>query len=111
MLQEKDGPVPGGGSPPEPPAPEQIEEAARAWGVETDYWDIWGQQHHATPVLETAILQSLGVDLRPKASLRQAIEPRNQRQWRSPLAPAIFLTAGGPHKVAVSLRAVHQDSS
>jgi 4-alpha-glucanotransferase len=107
-MEQQDGTVPDAQDLPDQP---QIEEAARAWGVETDYWDIWGQQHHATPVLETAILQSLGVDLRSKASLRQAIEHRNQRQWRSPLAPAIFLTAGGPHKVAVSLRAVHQDSS
>ena len=38
----------------------QIEEAARAWGIETDYWDIWGKQHHASPELETAILQIAG---------------------------------------------------
>jgi 4-alpha-glucanotransferase len=88
----------------------QIEEAARAWGIEIDYWDIWGRQHHATPDLETAILRSLGVDVRTKASLHQAIVRRNQRQWLSPLAPAIFLTAGGPHEVAVSLRGVQHNS-
>ncbi len=90
---------------PVPPDPIEIERAARAWGVETDYWDIWGKQHHATPDLETAILGSLGVDLRSKTTLQQAIERRSQRQWRSPLAPAILLTAGGPHEVLVSLPA------
>jgi hypothetical protein len=36
----------------------------------------------------------LGVDLGSKASLGEAIERRNQRRWRSPLPPTIFLTAG-----------------
>ena len=80
-----------------------IEQAARAWGIETDYWDIWGKQHHASVELETSILKSMGVDVRSKDSLRAAIERRTQRQWRSPLAPTIFLTAGLPHEVAVSL--------
>ncbi len=95
-----------------PDLPDQplIEEAARAWGIETDYWDIWGKQHHASPTLETAILRSLGVNLRSKTSLREAIELRQQRQWRSPLAPTVFLTAGGPNELPVSLRAAHGDS-
>jgi len=92
------------------PDQREIEEAARAWGIETDYWDIWGKQHHASQELETAILKSMGVDLSSKASLHQAIERRQQRQWRSPLAPTIFLTAGVPHEVPVSLPAVHADS-
>ena len=106
-MEQQDGTVPDAQDLPDQP---QIEEAARAWGIETDYWDIWGRQHHASPDLETAILQSLGVDARSKASLHQAIERRHQRQWRSPLAPAIFLTQGGPHEVTVSLRAVHHDA-
>jgi 4-alpha-glucanotransferase len=96
-----------------PDLPDQplLEEAARAWGIETDYWDIWGQQHHATPDLEMAILSSLGVDARSRASLRQAIESRNQRRLRSPLAPSIILTQGKtPHEVEVSLRDNHAGS-
>jgi 4-alpha-glucanotransferase len=106
-MEQSDGTVQ---DPQDHPDQPQIEEAARAWGIETDYWDIWGRQHHATPELETAILQSLGVDVRSKASLHQAIERRNQRHCRSPLAPAIFLTQGSRHEIAVSLRAVQQDS-
>ncbi len=51
---------------PDPPDPIEIEQAARAWGIETDYWDIWGKQHHASAELETAILASLGVDTSSK---------------------------------------------
>jgi 4-alpha-glucanotransferase len=114
MLDPKDGsaqdPLPDVASHPDPPDPIEIEQAARAWGVETDYWDIFGKQHHATRDLETAILQSLGVDLRSKATLHQASERRGQRPWRSPLASTIFLTAGGPNETLVSLPAIHAGS-
>jgi len=97
--------------PQDPPDPPQIEQAARTWGVETDYWDIWGKQHHASPSLEAAILRSLGVDLRSRTSLHDAIELRRQRQLRSPLAPTIFLTAGNtPQEIAISLRSDNRDS-
>src|SRR5580658_865700 len=93
------------------PDPLEIENAARAWGVETEYWDIWGQQHHASTELEMAILRSLGVDTSSIVALGQAIERYNQRQWRSPFAPAIFLTVGRtPHEISVSLPVERADS-
>jgi 4-alpha-glucanotransferase len=110
MLEQKDGAARDPASQQDPPDPTQIEQAARAWGIETDYWDIWGKQHRASPVLEAAILQSLGVDMRSKGTLQEAIERRNQRQWRSPLAPTIFLTAGLPHEVPFSLPAGQANS-
>jgi hypothetical protein len=95
---------------PNPPDASEIEQAARAWGIETDYWDIWGHQHHASAELETAILTSLGADTRSSDSLREAMERRSQRQKRHPLAPVIFLTAGKtPHEVPVSLPSGHTD--
>jgi len=106
MLEEEAGTISGESAKP-PPAAEQIERAARAWGIETDYWDIWGRQHHASLELESAILRSLGVDLRSGAAIEEAIEQRGQRQWRAPLAPTIFLTAGLPQEIPVSLPADH----
>jgi 4-alpha-glucanotransferase len=94
-----------------PPDAMEIEQAARAWGIETDYWDIWGQQHHASQELETAILRSLGVDTSSRELLAEALERRQQRQLRSPLAPTIFLTAGLPNEVPVSLPDAHVGAS
>jgi 4-alpha-glucanotransferase len=94
------------------PDPVEIETAARAWGVETDYWDIWGHQHHASLELDRAILTSLGVDTTSSSALRQAMERREQRSWLAPLPPAIFLTAGEtPHEIAIALAAERADSS
>lgn len=90
----------------------EIENAARAWGIETDYWDIWGHQHHASAELETAILASLGVDTRSNDSLREAVERHSRPQWLAPIAPTVFLTAGNaPHKIPVSLGANQADST
>jgi 4-alpha-glucanotransferase len=103
MLEPNDGTSGNAASRLDPPDPSQVEHAARAWGIETDYWDIWGQQHHAPVELETAILGSLGVDTDSGTALEQAVERRQQRRWRSPLAPTIFLTAGLPHDISISL--------
>jgi len=87
------------------PDPIEIEQAARAWGIETDYWDIWGKQHHASPELEASILRSMGVNVGSPASLETAVRQRKQRRWRSPLAPTVFLVAGGPNEVPISIPA------
>jgi 4-alpha-glucanotransferase len=114
MLKQEDGAdrdrEPGATDRRDPPDPGQIEQAARAWGIETDYWDIWGHQHRASAELEIQILRSMGVDMHSKASLGEAIERRQHRQWRFPLAPTIFLTAGLPHEIPVSLPADQADS-
>jgi 4-alpha-glucanotransferase len=76
----------------------ELREAARAWGIETDYWDIWGQQHHASDAVELAILGSLGVDARTRASLALAGAERSLSEWLTPLAPTLLLTRGYPQQ-------------
>jgi len=85
-----------------------LEEAAKIWGVETDYWDIWGKQHHATPAVEKAILGSLGVETRNQQTFEQAIEERSWRDWSRPLPPTLVLDSSQtPHFVTVSLPESH----
>ena len=96
MLEQKDDAARDPASPHEdPPEPIEIEQAARAWGVQTDYWDIWGKQHHAhARIWETAILQSLGVDSEFKAALAGKPSRGPGPSARAgPPAPTIFLTA------------------
>ncbi|MGD0437500.1 MAG: 4-alpha-glucanotransferase [Bryobacteraceae bacterium] len=96
-MQERPtgGPINDGQDPPE------LEQAAEIWGIETDFWDVWGNHHHASVKAQTAILKSLGVDA---SSIPRAIEQRQFEAWASPLPPVIVLTANGtPHKVAVSM--------
>jgi 4-alpha-glucanotransferase len=80
--------------------------AAQACGIEVDYWDLWGKQHLASPRTQTAILESLGVDVRTPASLEQALEERVWREWERPLPPTLVLTEDDrPYQAPVSLPA------
>ncbi len=89
---------------PDSPDSRDLEEAAHSWGIETSYWDVWGREHRASPVVETAILRSLGVDGSSRASLLRAREERDQRRWLSPLPPNVFLAQGQPSpEIPVSL--------
>jgi 4-alpha-glucanotransferase len=86
------------------PDQQELEHAAKIWGVETEYWDVWGNHRRASAKVLTAILESLGVHARTLGSIRQAIEQRGFEAWDSPLPPVIVLTVDRtPHEVAVSL--------
>ncbi len=76
--------------------------ACDAWGVETEYWDIWGRRHAATPELLSALLGSLGVDASGRDSLDQALEDRLWREW-SCLTDAVVVAsaAAGPFELLV----------
>ena len=95
----------------DPPGRERLEAAARLWGIETDYWDVWGQRHEASTETQTAILASLGVNAGTRVSLAEAVDEREQRSWRALLAPTIILVQDrSPHEIPVSLPANLADS-
>ncbi len=95
-----------------PPDPQTLEHAARAWGVETEYWDVWHQRHQASPQTEAAILASLGAQPATEASLGQSLEERELLGWRAPLPATIVLTQDRPpHEVPISIPAERADSS
>src|SRR4029077_7031584 len=87
----------------DPPDPSQLEQAARALGIETRYWDIWHREHRASREALTSILGSLGVDSSSGISLVEGLEKRARQVWRTPLPPTVRITAGqnGQH-IAVS---------
>src|SRR5438477_3353019 len=86
------------------PDQRELDEAAKAWGIELDYWDIWHQQHHASADVERAILASFGVDASTRESLSRAMEERAWHEWHTPLPPSIVLVAGrGPIEIPVNL--------
>lgn len=75
---------------------EALERAALAWGVECEYWDIWGKQHKATAEGMSAVLDSVGVDVRSKESLDSAVENRLWRDWSRVLPPTVVTSSETP---------------
>ena len=87
-------------------AAEVLSAAARTWGIETVYWDVWFREHRAPVRVQKAILESLGVAAGSSESLEQALEERRWQEWRHPLPPTVLLTSGQlPHELVVSMPA------
>ncbi|HYL77300.1 MAG TPA: 4-alpha-glucanotransferase [Bryobacteraceae bacterium] len=94
--------------PPPADSPEQraLDEAAKACGIETEYWDVFGKQHHASAQVEKAILKSLGVNGHGGPSVRKAVQQRTERDWLRPLPPTtVLLIDQLPHEVVLALPA------
>src|SRR5579884_2672178 len=75
---------------------EALDRAADAYGVELQYWDIFGKQHFATAEVKRAILESMGVDCSSDESLRRAFEERAAGGTDRLLPPTIVLSEDAP---------------
>lgn len=71
---------------------EALRKAARLWGVEYEFWDIWGNLHTASEPVLQAILGSLGVDTSSRESVDHAIGQKLWEEWSTPLPPALVLS-------------------
>lgn len=58
-----------------------LEQAAKLWGIDLFYWDIFGKKHEPTAEAIRAILSALGVDTASVSSLNHAMEARLVREW------------------------------
>jgi hypothetical protein len=45
---------------------EALARAAELWGIEPDYWDIWGNRRFTSPETQKAILEALTIPCRNK---------------------------------------------
>lgn len=65
---------------------EALDRAAVEWGVEREFWDIFGQHHVASPETEAKILAALGVDVSSKECVDDARRRRFEERVSSLLA-------------------------
>jgi 4-alpha-glucanotransferase len=68
-----------------------LSRACRLWGVQEDYWDIFGKRHIAEPSVLRDVLTSLGVAAGSKESLNVAIEQRAWEEWSSLVSGTIVV--------------------
>jgi len=78
--------------------------AARLWGIEPDYWDIWGRQYFTSNETKQAILKGIGVRAESGQSLRESIEARRRKEWMRLVPPCqVIVRQEGP--IALPLHA------
>ncbi|MEX2263757.1 MAG: 4-alpha-glucanotransferase [Bryobacteraceae bacterium] len=75
-----------------------LDQAARLWGVEPQYWDIWGTLHVTPAVVKTAILKALGIAVESAGELRDAVRERLHRAESRLLPPCLVLSQDDPRK-------------
>jgi 4-alpha-glucanotransferase len=71
---------------------EALRRAASLFGVEREYWDVFGNRIATRPDVITAILRAMGVPCDTKECLDQAVEERMWRSWSRPL-PAVLVVS------------------
>jgi 4-alpha-glucanotransferase len=69
-----------------------LDQAARLWHIDPEYWDIWGRKHITSDETKRAILQGLGVRAENAESLRASIDARRRKEWTR-LAPPCLVVA------------------
>ena len=70
-----------------------LQQAAALWGIQPDYWDIFGTKHVTTPEVQRAILSSFGVSCDTREELEAAVEERLWEEWGRPAPPTLVLNA------------------
>ena len=85
---------------------EALDRAAETWGIQPDYWDIWGKHHITPPETKRAILASLGIRADTKEELDQALDQRFRDEWSRVLPPCLVINESQrPRELAVHLPA------
>jgi 4-alpha-glucanotransferase len=71
---------------------EALARAAAFFGIEPEYWDVWGVRHVAEPDVVRAILTAMGVDCSCREALDAAVEEALWQEWSRPLPPVVVLS-------------------
>lgn len=77
-----------------------LERAADLFGIEREYWDIWGKHHVAPAEAIASVLRSMGVDAATTEALDRAVEARLLQEW-SALAPPTLVASAGEDSITL----------
>ena len=85
---------------------EALDWAAKVWGVQPDYWDIFGKHHLTSPETKRAILESLAIPAGSKEALERALEERSRGEWSRLVPPCLVISENHrPREFAVQVPA------
>jgi 4-alpha-glucanotransferase len=83
---------------------EALDRLALHYGIEPEYWDIFGKQHITTPEMKVSVLQAMGVDGTRRDVLDRMLEQSLWEEWSRLLPPSLVLSLGdGPKYVPITV--------
>lgn len=83
---------------------------ARAYGVQTAYYDITHKRVQVSPHTLLAVLRALGAPLTKSEEARDALREREQARWRRPCEPVVVAWDGGPAEISLRLPGTLSDA-
>ncbi|HTS51857.1 MAG TPA: 4-alpha-glucanotransferase [Burkholderiales bacterium] len=73
------------------PELERLKQLAAEYGIEPQWYDIWGQAHEVSEATLRALLAAMHVPAGDDAQVQRAIYEREMATWRDPLPPALVV--------------------
>lgn len=83
---------------------EALDLASEEWGIEREFWDIFGRKHIASCAIEEKILRALGVSASSLGELEKERLQRFERQV-NPLAPSVHVSQQSDAYLPMSMEA------
>ncbi|MGZ9034220.1 MAG: 4-alpha-glucanotransferase, partial [Rhodospirillales bacterium] len=71
-----------------------LEQLAKRAGIESQYWDIWGNLHRTGNQAKASILEALGIPANSDAAVDAGIMALEQAGWTQPLPPVVVARLG-----------------
>lgn len=84
----------------EPLPKDLLDQLCQEFGVDREYWDLWGNRHEASGECKAAILSSLGLDTSSANRLRLSADSLAARKWTHGLPPVLVLPLSDSAPVA-----------
>jgi len=81
----------------------ELEPLARAYGVQTTYYNNGGRRRRARPEAIVAVLRSLGAPIETPADIAPALREHRQATWSRVVEPVAIVSAGQPGAVELRL--------
>jgi 4-alpha-glucanotransferase len=83
---------------------ELLDRAARLWGIDPEYWDIWGRKHVTSVETKKAILRAMGVETGSAEAIEAAIAGRESMARSLPVPPCLVI--GENERRTIPIRAL-----
>jgi 4-alpha-glucanotransferase len=80
-----------------------LEQLAKLAGIESQYWDIWGNLHRTGEEAKASILGALGIPAENDAAVAAGIEALADADWAQPLPPVVVARLGQPIVLPLAL--------
>ncbi|MEF3169225.1 MAG: 4-alpha-glucanotransferase [Deltaproteobacteria bacterium] len=80
-----------------------INRLAHAYGIESEYWDIWGKRHEVSFETKQVLLEAMGVPAGDDPSVAASLERLERERWERILDP-VMVIRGRPEHLAITIR-------